>query len=131
MFGSFFGRNKKSGKAEDKGAAKASTNSSKSVESKQASKSRTTNKNKPSKPKPVWKPEMFVVPPEEGKTRFHDLNLAVDLLHGIADLGYQYCSPIQAEALPHTLKGHDLIGKDRQGDDGLGITLHHTAIMHT
>ncbi|MET0379553.1 MAG: ATP-dependent RNA helicase RhlB [Spongiibacteraceae bacterium] len=58
---------------------------------------------------------MFVVPPEAGKTRFHDLNLDPRILHGIADLGFKYCSPIQAEVLPKTLRGHDAIGKAQTG----------------
>ncbi|MFV1872893.1 MAG: DEAD/DEAH box helicase [Oleiphilus sp.] len=66
-------------------------------------------------PKPAWTESQFVVPPAEGKTRFHDLNLMTDLLHGIADLGYEYCSDIQAESLPHTLQGHDVIGKAATG----------------
>jgi ATP-dependent RNA helicase RhlB len=51
----------------------------------------------------------------EGKTRFHDLDLAPELLHGIADLGFSYCSPIQAKILPHTLRGMDAIGKAQTG----------------
>lgn len=83
----------------------------------------TSNKNEvklssPSKVKenkPLWTVNNFIVEPQEGKTRFHDLNLENDLLHGIADLGYQYCSDIQAESLPHTLQGHDVIGKAATG----------------
>jgi ATP-dependent RNA helicase RhlB len=62
-----------------------------------------------------WSPDEFQVPPAEGKTRFHDLGLDARLLHGIADLGFEYCSPIQAKALPHTLRGHDVIGKAQTG----------------
>jgi ATP-dependent RNA helicase RhlB len=62
-----------------------------------------------------WTPDQFVVPAEPGKTRFHDLNLDPRILHGIADLGFQYCSPIQAEVLPKTLRGHDAIGKAQTG----------------
>ena len=51
----------------------------------------------------------------EGKTRFHDLDLRPELLRGIADLGFEYCSPIQAKILPHTLQGHDAIGKAQTG----------------
>ncbi|MCL4104177.1 UNVERIFIED_CONTAM: hypothetical protein GTU68_035039 [Idotea baltica] len=36
-------------------------------------------------------------------------------MHGIADLGFKYCSPIQAAVLPHTLQGHDAIGKAQTG----------------
>ena len=36
-------------------------------------------------------------------------------MHGIADLGFEYCSPIQAQSLPHTLNGHDMVGKAQTG----------------
>jgi superfamily II DNA/RNA helicase len=36
-------------------------------------------------------------------------------MHGIADLGFHYCSPIQGAILPHTLQGHDAIGKAQTG----------------
>ena len=36
-------------------------------------------------------------------------------MQGIADLGFKYCSPIQAQVLPHTLQGHDAIGKAQTG----------------
>ena len=69
-------------------------------------------------PKPVekpWKPEDYQVPEEEGKTRFTDFQLGKDLLHAIADLQFQYCTPIQAETLPQTLAGNDLIGQAQTG----------------
>ncbi len=62
-----------------------------------------------------WTPDQFVVAPEEGKTRFHDLDLAPELMQGIEGLGFQYCSPIQAQILPHTLQGYDAIGKAQTG----------------
>ncbi len=62
-----------------------------------------------------WTPEQFQVPVEPGKTRFHDLGIDDRILHGIADLGFQYCSPIQAQVLPKTLRGHDAIGKAQTG----------------
>lgn len=57
----------------------------------------------------------FQVDPMEGETRFHDIGLREELMHGIADLGFKYCSPIQAAVLPHTLQGHDAIGKAQTG----------------
>ena len=42
-------------------------------------------------PKPPvipWKLEDFVVEPQEGKTRFHDFNLAPELMHAIQDLAF-------------------------------------------
>ncbi|MFV8782293.1 ATP-dependent RNA helicase RhlB [Microbulbifer sp. SA54] len=62
-----------------------------------------------------WSLDQFQVPEQEGKIRFHDLDLPLPLMHGIADLGFQYCSPIQGQSLPHTLNGHDLVGKAQTG----------------
>ncbi len=49
------------------------------------------------------------------KTRFQDLNLAPPLLKAIEDLGFEHCSPIQAESLPYSLAGHDVLGKAQTG----------------
>jgi ATP-dependent RNA helicase RhlB len=62
-----------------------------------------------------WSIEDFRVEPKDGETRFHDLGLRDELMQAIADLGFQYCSPIQASILPHTLQGHDAIGKAQTG----------------
>ena len=42
-----------------------------------------------------WSLDEFAVEPKEGESRFHDLGLRDELMHGIADLGFHYCSPIQ------------------------------------
>jgi ATP-dependent RNA helicase RhlB len=55
------------------------------------------------------------VPPEEYKVRFHDFDLPDNLMHAIADLGFQYCTPIQAEILPSTLAGKDATGRAQTG----------------
>ncbi|MBR9910512.1 MAG: ATP-dependent RNA helicase RhlB [Gammaproteobacteria bacterium] len=62
-----------------------------------------------------WSLNEFKVAPQEGKTRFHDLDLPDSVMHAIADLGFEYCSPIQAQSLPHTLNGHDMVGKAQTG----------------
>lgn len=62
-----------------------------------------------------WSIDEFQVPEAEGKTRFHDLGLDDQLMHAIADLGFEYCSPIQAASLPSTLRGNDVIGKAQTG----------------
>jgi ATP-dependent RNA helicase RhlB len=62
-----------------------------------------------------WDPESFQVTPEEGKSRFHDFDLTPEVMHAIADLGFKFCTPIQAQSLPHTLAGHDLIGQAQTG----------------
>lgn len=66
-------------------------------------------------PSVAWSPERFPVVPEEGKTRFHDLGLPDSVLHAIADAGFQYCTPIQAEILPDCLKGRDAFGRAQTG----------------
>ena len=62
-----------------------------------------------------WDISQFVVQPEEGKTRFHDFDLPAYLMRGIQDTGFHYCTPIQASSLPHTLNGHDIVGKAQTG----------------
>jgi ATP-dependent RNA helicase RhlB len=62
-----------------------------------------------------WNPDEFAVEPQVGMVRFQDLDLAPALLHAIADLGFRYCSPIQARALPFALRGHDVVGKAQTG----------------
>lgn len=68
-----------------------------------------------SKAKSSWDISQFDVPEAEGKLRFHDLNLPDVLMRAIQDLGFQYCSPIQAQILPQTLKGLDAFGKAQTG----------------
>ncbi|WP_455205577.1 ATP-dependent RNA helicase RhlB [Kaarinaea lacus] len=65
--------------------------------------------------KTAWDISQFQVPEAEGKIRFHDLNLPDVIMHAIQDLGFEYCSPIQEQILPHTLKGLDAIGKAQTG----------------
>jgi ATP-dependent RNA helicase RhlB len=55
------------------------------------------------------------VPPAPGKTRFHDLDLPPEIMHAIHDLGFQYCTPIQAATLPQALAGEDIAGKAQTG----------------
>ena len=53
--------------------------------------------------------------PLEGETRFHDLGLHSSILHAIADLKFNYCTPVQAKLLPHTLEGKDATAKAQTG----------------
>ncbi len=62
-----------------------------------------------------WSLSDFKVDPVADKTRFHDLSLRDELMHAIQDLGFEYCSPIQAASLPYTLRGKDTIGKAQTG----------------
>jgi len=65
--------------------------------------------------KKKWSIHDFPVVPKEGETRFHDLGLPVSVMHAIADLNFQYCTPIQAKLLSHTLEGKDATAKAQTG----------------
>ena len=81
---------------------------------------------KPKAPKPIsppkqkkalseWDISQFEVPVTKGKSRFHDLNLPVKIMHAIYDMGFKYCMPIQGELLPKTLTGLDAMGQAQTG----------------
>ena len=63
----------------------------------------------------AWDPTSFVVPEMEGKKRFQDFDLPAEVLHGIADLGFQYCTEIQALSLQNALDGKNVAGKAQTG----------------
>ena len=46
---------------------------------------------------------------------FQSLNLPAELLQGIDDTGFSYCTPIQAETLPVALSGTDVSGQAQTG----------------
>jgi ATP-dependent RNA helicase RhlB len=116
LIGKLFGSKKKQAPPPGnvKPASSKSAGSSKATDKKPRSR-RHHNKSKPQPAQTVWSVDQFVVPEQEGKTRFHDLGLVDELMHGIADVGFEYCSPIQAGSLPQTLQGHDAIGKAQTG----------------
>jgi ATP-dependent RNA helicase RhlB len=63
----------------------------------------------------AWDPVEYKVPIVDGKTRFHDMDLPESIMHAIFLLGFQYCTPIQAELLPKTLAGQDSTGRAQTG----------------
>ena len=63
----------------------------------------------------AWDPASFVVEPMEGKRRFHDFDLPGEVMHGIADLGFKYCTEIQALSLEQALAGKNIAGKAQTG----------------
>jgi len=70
------------------------------------------------RPEPVpqqWSLDRFVVPPAEGKARFHDLDLPASIMRGVDDLGFKYCSPVQASSLPIALTGRDVACQAQTG----------------
>lgn len=82
------------------------------------------NTQKASRPrKRKWRIEDFPVEPLPGKVRFHDMDIPLPVMHAIADQHFRYCTPIQAEALPHLLKGNDLIGHANTGTGKTAVFL--------
>jgi len=69
----------------------------------------------PKPKKKIWSMDDFPVDPKEGETRFHDFDLPLTVMHAIADLKFNYCTPIQAKLLPHTLEGKDATAKAQTG----------------
>ncbi len=63
----------------------------------------------------AWDPASFDVEPMEGKKRFQDFDLPSEVLHGVADLGFKYCTEIQALSLEQALAGKNIAGKAQTG----------------
>ena len=62
------------------------------------------------------KPDKIIVYDEkEDHLRFTDFPLHDDIIYGIQDQNFKYCTPIQAMCLPHTLDKKDLVGKAQTG----------------
>jgi ATP-dependent RNA helicase DeaD len=51
----------------------------------------------------------------EPGTSFADLSLRPELLRALSDLGYEEPTPIQREAIPPVLEGHDVLGQAATG----------------
>lgn len=49
------------------------------------------------------------------KTKFDEFNLPADLLAGLDEAGFRYCTPIQAQSLPVSLEGKDIAGQAQTG----------------
>ncbi len=124
MFSKLFGRSQDKNSSGAKSSAKPQ-NDSRSGHNRDYQKKTAHTGNKPSskraEPKATkpeekpWKPEDFKVEATEGKTRFHDLQLDDSIMRGIHELGFQYCTPIQAESLPAAMQGRDTIGQAQTG----------------
>ncbi len=59
---------------------------------------------------------------------FSSFDLPKELLQGIADAGFAYCTPIQAAALPLALNGRDVAGRAQTGTGKTAAFL--LAVMH-
>nr|WP_024717291.1 DEAD/DEAH box helicase [Gluconobacter oxydans] len=49
------------------------------------------------------------------RPRFADLGLSEPIMRAIEELGYEHPTPIQAQAIPEVLKGHDVLGVAQTG----------------
>ncbi|TVQ72051.1 MAG: ATP-dependent RNA helicase RhlB [Oceanospirillales bacterium] len=78
-------------------------------------KRRDSGNNRGNSRRKSWTPQEFIVPEVADRRRFHDFNLPDALMHAIADLGFEYCTPIQAATIEHALEGKDLIAKAQTG----------------
>jgi len=59
---------------------------------------------------------------------FRDLKLAEPLLQGIDSAGFSHCTPIQAQTLPLTLDGQDILGQAQTGTGKTAAFL--LAVLH-
>ena len=48
-------------------------------------------------------------------TRFDEFDLHAEVLAGLNDAGFVYCTPIQAQTLPISLTGRDVAGQAQTG----------------
>ncbi len=64
--------------------------------------------------------------------RFDSFEVSDQILAGIKDAGFEYCTPIQAESIPPALAGHDIAGQAQTGTGKtaafLVAALHHLDI---
>ncbi len=62
-----------------------------------------------------WDASSWQVPEQDGKRRFLDMAVPAPLMHALADLHFDYATPIQAQALPPALDGRDVCGRAQTG----------------
>ncbi|MFA6467780.1 MAG: DEAD/DEAH box helicase [Bacteroidota bacterium] len=77
----------------------------------------TVAKEKPKVPisSEPWDPSLFKVPVTDGKSRFQDFDLPLDILHAVADLNFQYCTQVQEQVLPISMRGDDVTAQAQTG----------------
>ena len=49
------------------------------------------------------------------RTTFIEFNLPAEVLSGVSEAGFTYCTPIQAQTLPVSLAGRDVAGQAQTG----------------
>jgi ATP-dependent RNA helicase RhlB len=64
---------------------------------------------------------------------FGSLPLAPELMQGIVDAGFTYCTPIQAQTLPSALQGRDIAGQAQTGTGKTAaflVALYQSLLLH-
>ena len=61
---------------------------------------------------------------------FKDLSLATPVLKGLAEVGYEIPTPIQAQTIPLVLTGHDVLGQAQTGTGKNGRLRSALALPH-
>lgn len=64
---------------------------------------------------PTETTETVAASPAPERVPFSAFDLVDPLRKAIADLGFEYCTPIQAQSLEFTLQGHDVTGRAQTG----------------
>jgi ATP-dependent RNA helicase RhlB len=62
-----------------------------------------------------WQQTEADTPSDPAKARFHEFALPQPLMQAIADLGFEYCTPIQGAVLPFSLSDYDVTGQAQTG----------------
>ncbi|MCR9277588.1 MAG: DEAD/DEAH box helicase [Pseudomonadaceae bacterium] len=62
-----------------------------------------------------WDISKFDVAESDEHARFHDFSLPLPMMRAIADLGFEYCTPIQSASLPISLADYDITGQAQTG----------------
>lgn len=62
-----------------------------------------------------WDASTFKMPVVDGKSRFQDFDLPQEVMHAIADLNFQYCTQVQEQTLPISLRGDDVTAQAQTG----------------
>ncbi|WP_188149962.1 ATP-dependent RNA helicase RhlB [Teredinibacter waterburyi] len=53
--------------------------------------------------------------PAVERLRFDQMELSSPIQRALAEMGFEFCSPIQEKSLPFSLSGHDVLGKAQTG----------------
>ncbi len=58
------------------------------------------------------------------ETRFKDFDIDANLIKGLDEAGYEFCTPIQAQSIPISLTGKDVAGEAQTGTGKTAIAFH-------